>query len=220
MILPSDGDYKRTKALKKGNKSLQSPFREIADWISNHYSVNVLNVEYDTVISNDRPWLHVIVEKQHEKSKFLDDAHVNFDSTKQKRISDEFISIIQNQGITDFNTDSLFVVFSSFERIARIEANDNIPKEKIEKLKEQLKTKDIWEISRFSDSVTFFFYTDQQLAHFEKEGIRMEFREKYFNLIKPYDEFGYIALKNLPIYLDSKQNFDEKYESNWFYYYK
>lgn len=220
MILPSDSDYKRTKALKKCNKSLRSPFREIADWISTRYGVIVLNVEYDTVVSNDRPRLHVIVEKQSEKSKFYDEAHVNFDSKKQKRISDEFTSIIQKQGVTDFNTNGLFVVFSSFERVARIEANDNIPDRKIKKLKRQLKTKDIWEISRCFDSVTFFFYTDQQLAHFEKEGIRMGFREKYFDLIKPYDEFDYITLKNFPVYLDSKQNFDEKYQGNWFYYYK
>ena len=220
MIVPSDSDYKRTKILKKGGKNLRSPFREIANWVSTHYSVNVLNVEHDTVVPNDRPRLHIIVEKQSEKSKFHDETNVNFDSKKQKRISDEFSSIIQKQDITNYNINGLIVVFSSFERVARIEANDNISDRKIKKLKKLLKTKDIWEISRCFDSVTFFFYTDQQLAHFDKEGEGMEFKEKYFNLIKPYDEFGYITLDNLAVYFDSKQNFDEKYESNWFYYYR
>lgn len=219
MIIPSDDDYLRTKALKKGNKNLRSPFIEIADWISNNYCVNVLNVEYDIVTPNNSPRLHVIVEEQKEKSIFHEN-HTKFDTKKQKRILGEFTSIIQNQGISDFNTNGLFFVFSSFEEVARIEANNNIPDSKIKKLKKLMKTKNIWEISRCFDSVTFFFYTDQQLANSENKYLRIECKEMYLDLIKPYDEFGYITQKNFPVYFDSKQNLDEKYGGNWFYYYR
>ena len=220
MIVPSDKDYKRTKAVKKSKRSLASPFKELADWISSRYDANVLNIEYSVITPGNRPRLYVILEKSSEESKFRDDSNMNFNCEIEKEILEEFISIIQKKGSSDFKKDGLFVVFSAFERVARIEANDSIPDSKIKKLKKQLNNKELWEISRCFDSVTFFFYTDQQLANSEKDGLRKVYARKYFDLISYYDEFGYISPDNISVCFDSKQNFDEKYDGSWFYYYR
>ena len=42
----------------------------------------------------------------------------------------------------------------------------------------------------------------------------------YFEILKAYDEFGYLVEKDFAVNFDSKQNFDDNYESNWYYYYK
>lgn len=50
--------------------------------------------------------------------------------------------------------------------------------------------------------------------------MREKLTEEYYNLLKLYDEFDYIRKDNYSINIDSKQNFDNNYQSNWYYYYK
>jgi len=66
---------------------------------------------------------------------------------------------------------------------------------------------------------------DKPLSDEQKEKIKnsAEFRlieDKYFELLREYDEFSYWKRENFGIGIDSKQNFDDNYESNWYYYYK
>ena len=44
--------------------------------------------------------------------------------------------------------------------------------------------------------------------------------DKYFDFVKPFDEFAYFKRENIQVYLDSKENLNTNYESNWYYYYK
>jgi hypothetical protein len=64
------------------------------------------------------------------------------------------------------------------------------------------------------------FYTDAQANAYAAEGKREEYARKYFEMLKPYDEFGYLSEDTFVVHFDSKQNFDENYQSNWYYYYK
>ena len=87
-------------------------------------------------------------------------------------------------------------------------------------LKTELNCKDLWEISRCFSGTTFFLFTDEQLKQYENSETRKVWADKYFDLLEPYNEFGYFKRDNFNIYLDSKENFDNNYESNWYYYYK
>lgn len=42
----------------------------------------------------------------------------------------------------------------------------------------------------------------------------------YFAILKPHDEFDYLVQESFTVAFDSKQNFDNNYQGNWFYYYK
>jgi hypothetical protein len=220
MILPSDKDYKRAKKLKKSSKKPPSPFCELAEWISDKYEVQVINIEYDKAIPDDRPRLNVILNYKAEELKFCNSHLGSYKSIEQKRIHEQFDIILKETGHNRLKTDGLFVVFSAFESVARIEANDNIPEKKISRLKDQLKNKDLWIIRKAFDSVTFFFFTDDQVREYEKKGFRQEYAKNYLSLLKPYDEFNYFTIDNLPVYFDSKENFDTNYNSNWYYYFK
>ena len=39
-------------------------------------------------------------------------------------------------------------------------------------------------------------------------------------LLRPHDEFGYLSRWRFAVRFDSKENFDRKYDANWFYYFK
>lgn len=41
-----------------------------------------------------------------------------------------------------------------------------------------------------------------------------------FDILKQYDIFKYFERRTFKISLDSKENFDKNYQSNWYYYYK
>lgn len=74
--------------------------------------------------------------------------------------------------------------------------------------------------SRAFGEPTFFLYTDEQVKHYENSDMRKEWANRYFDLLAPYDEFGYFTREKFNIFLDSKENFDTNYSGNWYYYYK
>jgi hypothetical protein len=220
MIIPIDEDYQQTKRLRKSGAPLESPFKELAGWIAAEYRVRVLNVVYDTVDPNDRPRLSVILEMQEDAMKFQHGEFGNFNKTDQKRVQEHFKTILNEQRNQGFNVEGLFVIFAAFERVARIEANERVTENELKQLKVKLNNKDLWEISRLFDSVTFFFHTEAQVKHYEAAGLREAYAREYARLVQPHDEFGYLRRRGVLAYFDSKENFDTNYQSNWYYYYK
>jgi hypothetical protein len=137
--------------------------------------------------------------------------------------------IVKGKGLFDFltkpqnekyKTDNVWVYYSAFEPIARIEANESVPQDKIVQIKKELHNEELWEISRAFSGTTFFLYTDEQVKRYENSETRKVWADKYFEILEPYNEFGYFEREKFNVYLDSKENFDNNYESNWYYYYK
>lgn len=233
MIMPSDKEYKVTKQIMLGKAEMNPDFRPLADFVDKEFGVRTINIIYDE-IDNGRPRLNICFEYARESKSFADESGYSFDKDKEKLIIRKFREtleqqqIIKKRGIFDFfnndnakyKTKSLFVIYSAFEPVARIEANEAVPLSKIKQLKEELGNKDLWEISRGLSGVTFFVYTKEQERHYENSEERKVWADKYFDLLEPYNEFGYFNRDMFNVYLDSKENFDDNYESSWFYYYK
>ena len=223
MITSSDSEYKATKRIKQGKAHLAAPFDELAAWISEKWGVTVLNVIYERandlhVPSLPVPRMQVILEHYDEAQKF-DDGY-NFDKTKQQAIASQFLEIINRRPDHRYDADGLFVVFFPFAPLARQEADSQLSEQEIEALKQRIGNPDLWKISRPFGHVTFLFYTDAQAEEYATMGQKEEYARKYFEILKPYDEFDYLSEDDFAVNFDSKQNFDENYESNWYYYYK
>jgi hypothetical protein len=234
MITSNDFDYIETKMIKQGTKVLKSPLKDLAEWINKEYYVNVINIHYD-YIEDNRPRLGIIFEYDTDERKFHDKDY-NYDPKKQKAILNKFNEILllkdgnneskfitkwfKKKTFVNYNTKNLLVIFNSFDHIAKEEANHSIPLEMIQELKTLLNNKDLWEIQKFFSSTTFFFYTDEQVKAYNNNGYINTLSEAYFNLLKQYDEFDYIKKESFRINLDSKENFDKNYDSNWFNYYR
>jgi hypothetical protein len=217
MIAPTDEDYKSTKRVKIDGTPLPPVFRQLAQWVSARYDVHVLNVILDTIQPNNRPRLNVVLEWELDERKFREPS-TNFDAAKQREVRDKFASIAGESLDRGTDIGRLLVVFSSFESVARREANWKVPKEDIEQLKKTLDWPDLWHVRRGFDAVTFFFCTDAQAKANEASGSRERFAQAYAKLIAPYDEFGYVARRPIPVQLDSKERFDSIYKGSWFDY--
>lgn len=235
MIAPSDPDYQDTKLIKQGKKTLSSPLKEIVEWAGSTFGAKVLNAYCDVVYVNhiNRPRLTIIVEYAADLPKFKDGF--NFDKVKQKRTTDEFRTILSSQKIKfedqfsresssdpnkPIDPDAFFAVFTAFEPVAKWEANQSIPKEKIEDLQKNLKHDDLWTISRAGGSTIFFFYTDEQVKAAKTHGSMERIQDAYFELLTRYDEFKYFDSRTFSVSSDSKEIFDSKYKSSWFNYYR
>ena len=231
--MPSDKDYKSTKKIKQNITKIKEEFEPLAKWIDEKYDVKTLNIIFDYIDNNkSHPRLQVCLEYAKDKGKFMDNRTYNFDEKKQNEIAEKFAEItsgyeLKNKpnwitkilGLT-YKTNNLFVYFSDFESIAKIEANESIPEKEIKKLKSDINNEDLWEISRAFSGVTYFLYKDEQVKKYQDSETHRNWQEQYYNLLKEFDEFGYFKKDYFYFHLDSKENFDKNYESNWYYYYK
>lgn len=234
MILPSDKVYKETKQIMLGKKFIKTEFQPLADWIDQTYGVKTINIYYDTIDKGKRPRLEICFEHPKESILFRESNGFNFDSNKQKAIAKKFeeiinklevkkakglFSLFKKRSANKYKTKNLWVIYSDFKSVAETESNLNIPKAIITKLINEFNNKDIWDISRYSSSTTIFLYTDDQKRKYLNSEEHKKWAAKYYELLSQYDEFGYFKKEFFNVLLDSKENFDKNYESNWYYYY-
>jgi hypothetical protein len=233
LVDSSDIEYKKTKLIKQGKKRISEKFENLAKWISEKYNVNVLDIQEEFMVHKSKVRIAVHLETHQEEMKFKDgdDRWSNFDTTKQNEIAEKYIQNgnalkIPANGILgkvvkrNPEVNEVFVSFSAFEPIAREEVNGLIPENKIEKLYKELGIPEIWIISRCFGSTTLFVFKEEQKNKIKNSAEFKLIEDKYFELLKEYDEFNYWKRENFGIRIDSKQNFDDNYESNWYYYYK
>jgi hypothetical protein len=235
MIMPSDKDYTQTKRIMLGKDKMKPEFVPLAEWIDKTYDVKTINIIYDT-LDNKTPRIQICFEYEKEKNKFLTHDISYFDKTKQKAIGEKFTEIIKQQGLSKntgsfsnifglnkngiYLTDNVFVIYGAFEPIAKLEATYKITQKQTEEFIKSFDNKDIWTISIGFTIPTFFMFTDEKVKEYDKPEIKTMWADKFFDFIKPFDEFNYFKRTDIQVYLDSKENFDKNYESNWYYYYK
>ncbi len=222
MILPYDPDYQETKQIMLGLSAMKPEFRPLADWVDETFGVKTINTVYDTIEEGKRPRLELCFEFEKERNPFYGDEWKNFDGGKQKAIASKFKETLVKQGIygQPYRTENMWIIYGAFEPIARIEANQQVGQKELDRLELTLGNKDLWMIRTFFSGVTFFFHTDEQVRKYENSSTRKEWADRYFDLLEPHNQFGYFKRESFYISLDSKENFDKNYESNWYYYSK
>ncbi len=235
MIMPSDKEYRETKQIMLGNAAMKPEFLPLAQWIDHTYGVKTINILCYTRDVGKSPYLEICFETFREKLLFSMQNGITYSEEKQLSVARKFLQTLQDQ---EFTASSIFshlkeqmkqtpnlaqdiwVVFSAFEPVARIDANLSIPQAQLDKLVQSLRNNDLWDISRGFSEATFFVYTDDQVKQYENSDTHKEWADKYFDLLEPYNVFGYFKRENFSVHLDSKENFDKNYQSNWYYYYK
>ncbi|ONF93009.1 hypothetical protein [Leptospira santarosai] len=215
MLSPSDKEYIQTKKIKQGLSSLKQDFFEIALWISKEFNVKVINVFLDDVNTNHskRPRLYVILENTSDYNKFYRSPFIH-DSKKTKRILNHFLNIYNASPL--INERDLFISFGDFEKIAIDECVLKISTNEIEAIKNIIGRL----TTNFSSYITIFFYEERHIKTENVEEIKEVVRKGYYEVLKKHDEFDYLTVDKLNINLDSKENFDNNFQSSWFYYYR
>ena len=236
MVTTTDIEYQNAKLIKQGKKKISPEFKELADWISNKYKVNIINICHELMDSQNRIRIGIAVETYDEYLKFKEDDErwSNYDEKIQNDIAEKYIEL-NNQvlrikseekvlGLINKHKklipNDIFVAPSAFEPIAMEDANTQIPEIKVKQIISNYDSSNIWMISKLFRTATLFVYYQEQKSDLENSTDFKKIENDYFDLLKEYDEFNYWKRKDFNLGIDTKQNFDENYEGNWYYYYK
>lgn len=208
----TDCNYQQTKRILLGQERMDEKYVQLADYIQKSFFVQVINVtctQRENTI-NLTLWL----KYENEENMFYKEPFV-VDSQKMNRILRQFKQIMK-LGNESMN---ICLSFQAFETLAKVETNNAVTQHEILELKGKLRCNDIWEISRCLSNVVFFLYKDKQVSQYEERGYIDKWSEMYLGLLKRYDEFGFYTKENFHIKLDSKENFDNNFNGDWYYYY-
>lgn len=204
--------YKLLRKAKLDKIQLTEHMQSLAGWIKKKYGVMPLWFNEDFIDSGGRPRLNVIFERTADEKLFYNaTGNMSFNIVKQNAIAKKYRELFPEKK-------DVWVIYSSFEHSACYAANNKMSKEVRNTI--IISFPEIWEVQPFTIYTTVFFYTEKQLKEAEQSGLKQQIKAAYFKLLQQYDEFGYYTLEECGLYFDSKENFDQNFESNWYYYYK
>lgn len=211
MLRPSDQEYKETKLIKLRKSAIEPKYIEFAEWINKTYKTEILNVYVD-LLNKNCTRVQLIFDHKESIAQFFNKDVFSISRYKKSKIVKKY------QQLLNPNHPQILLLIYAFEPLAKEEANTKIPLKTISAFIE--KHKDLlWEVSRFGEYATFFLHTEAQLKISEKSGALDQLKQEYFELLKQYDELAYYTVANFNAIFDSKQNFDDKYDSSWRAYY-
>lgn len=217
MITSFDLEYKDTLEVKKGEKVLPAISQLLIEWINKEYEVQAINVYYDKITPNDRPRIQIIFESYEDIAKFRENGVGNYLTEKQKAISKKYIELVNELRLKDSHPiNDVFVCYSEFSSIYKSNIYNVVPKNQLNQLFEKYKNEVVWQIHIYGSGLIVFFYTNKEKDNSDNDRMIENIKNEYFSVLKPFDEFGY--LNKSWVKRESKEDFDNIYKNNWFYW--
>jgi len=238
-FLPSDRAYLSAKRLKQGTSLLDSIYDAFVASFDDRFGFPPLAVGVDTIErpkrAGSRPRLGVVLERSSQCLSFnaSPEPFANYDTRKQRQVADLFVGTMRGMDLRRLFgmprrtprtypwRNEIFVVFSDFERTAKREVNDLVPRPELDDWVASLGLgEQFWCTERFAGPPIVFVHTEDQAAALMNSSMPDAWADSYFALANRHDEFGYLTRDDVAIAVDSKENFDTNYASNWYYYFK
>ncbi|BBY28663.1 hypothetical protein [Mycolicibacterium sediminis] len=235
-LLPNDDAYHRVKRIRQGVGRLEPIFDDFVDRFERRFGFAPLSLTTDalkpSVKRASAPRLGVVLERTEQYRSFLE-AGRGYDPTKQRLIAQMFVGALvgvdllsvfgmpgKYVGSEDF-AGEIFVHFSDFERLAKIETHSSLTPAELEHFTASLGLGDqLWCIRSLWGPPVVFVHTATQAVALQASAVPERWADEYFSLVTSHDEFGYLGRSEITIAVDSKENFDRNYASNWYYYFK
>lgn len=235
-ILPSDPDYLRAKKIKQGAARLDPAYDRFVERFHAHYGIAPLTISLDSIgrprSEGKTPRLAVVLERTTQYRSFLM-SPFNYDKTKQREIAHLLTATVASRTLREQfdlphwlpgrapQSAEIFVCFEDFEKVAKDEVHDLTERADRERFESSLGIGDqFWCTQRFSGPPIVFVHTDQQAEALRTSSLPDRWADSYYEIAKPHDEFGYLDRAEVAIMIDSRENFENNYEGNWYYYFK
>lgn len=226
MYYPTDKSYLQALAIKKGGYQLDSEAQEIVDWFSDTYQVKALDFNLNTIeteMGYRQQHIRVILEREEECERIekmdrteMVKQFMNYFSQKHSRkdrLKIGYFPAAENEKYPE-----IVLGFHALQTIEIYVAYEKADQE-IRDLGKQFP--DIWDLSKNWHYWTVFYYNDQQWKDNEANGTTAEIKKRILFILKKYDTFGLVDASALKfVIFDTKQNLDENYGGNIYYYYK
>ncbi len=231
-VMRGDHTYQLARKAKRGQISISAPLVPLADRIESRFGVRPLWISVDAIpragtTGAVRPRLNVVFERTRDFREF-ESSPYSFDPVKQAAIAADFFALVSEKARSRMlrsitgarDGDDLFVCFSAFEPAAIEDAHLSVPTADISEIARRAFGDQFWEVSRAFGAPVVFLHTEAQVASHQAQPVLARLDDEYRDLVAPRDEFGYLERRTTFVPLDSKENFDENYAGNWYYYWK
>lgn len=214
--------YRTALNAKRGTDRSPKLLRELKNWIETRYSIAVVLLKYDTIAIGPhagRPRLNVIVETDADYSAIHKDAFTLKPSVKSSIVS-QFSRLVAESGATAFRTDDVHIISDNFSYEAMRISTAEFITAQLDEAVQEFAAYGLWTLTAMSREMIAFFFTDAQITDAKQSGCADRLIDYCFANVIQYDLFGYFTRDNFPLRFDSKENFDNNYQSNWYYYFK
>jgi hypothetical protein len=235
-IMPTDPGYGRAKRIKQGVVRLDPIYDRFVDRFHARYGIPLLTIGLDSI---DRPGgegktprVAVVLERSLQYRAFLT-SPFNYDKAKQKEIARLLTTAVPARTLRESfdlphkrlgsapKAEDIFVCFQDFEDVAKHEVHDLAVDSELKQFESSLGIGDqFWCTQRFTGPPIVFVHTDAQAQALRASPVRDTWADTYYEIAKRYDEFGYLDRAEIAIMVDSEENFETNYASNWYYYFK
>lgn len=102
-----------------------------------------------------------------------------------------------------------------------MQENKYIPSEILKNFLTSFEKGDIWQVHQLNEKrLIVFLFRNDQIESNKYLPIFQEMKDQYFNLVIRYLSINYLSSADISIQFDSKENFENKYQSNWHFYYR
>jgi hypothetical protein len=242
-IMPGDADYECAKQAKRGERRINDSFDGFLEWFDKRYGFPPLWLSTDHFMQAPhigaatriaQPRLSVTLERSWQYMQFREEKGGNFARDRQRETLAAFQRIVpMTTLVKPFGLDDdanwrdaldqrLFVTFDDFEQVTKAEIHGSLSPGELSTLEEQLGLGDqFWRFNSFAGQPILFVRTATLAVELSATDLPDRWADAYVTLAKAHDEFGYLTRGDIrPLKVDSKENFDQGFQSNWYYYFR
>ena len=240
--------YHQTIDVLRGRKELSPLFKELKEFIQSKYGATAYNFSFMKTTNRNLPEvrfsLEVVLAETDDYNKILSASNDNeyvfgenipkeetehilaayknitsgYDKSTQKKIAEMFFELAKNNLGKIKSSEEIWVWYTDFSHRMKSEINSKIAKIASKSIIQKYAAYRIWSVLKSSSSSVVFFLSEEDLKN--SADIRAEMEDYYFGLLKQHDEFNVFNRTDFRLEFDSKQNLDENYEGNLYYYFK
>lgn len=210
--------YEETKRIKLGELNKSDILDELSNWFKSSLDVDIINFKYKRIKVGKRikHRLTIVTDQKEDYLKMVPGLSERNHENEQMIVR-KFLELTRKYNFKiDPRVKNIFVVFSDFSKEANTETNSIA----FDSFNKDFKRNfpDHYILQPIFDAIIVFFHTDKQVRENSLNGVSEAISDLYFNTLKTFDVCGYITRDNLNITFDSKENLDQNYEGNIYYY--
>ena len=167
--------YARAREAKLGRSSLKGPLEELRDWVNAQYSINVLDIVYDSIelgSHEGRPRLNLIIETTRDYEQLHKDI-LTLKPDIRRSVLNRFSRIVSTSSSeAQFSTDDVHLITDNFSREAMGQAAEQFLRNDGQAVIAKFPDANLWDISGFSSLIVVFYHKKADIARNRKNGKR------------------------------------------------
>ncbi len=222
MISVDNPTYQETLDLLTGRKRLSPMYAELKNWLMSEFRITAYNFEFREMTWAQAPARYRLMLLLSSKSDYdsMFDGYRYF-ADKQDVIAKKFGELAMKYHVPDpEHYQNVFVAYCDFSQEIRADYNNRAYNQLKDKLKVKYRRDSVWDIFALFSSLTVFYHTDADVRLNLDKGVSKLIKDEYYDTLHRIDEFHVFTYESFDVTFDSKENLDQHYEGNLYYYFK